>query len=88
MRDILDDYIESKIRLGEVCASVVTTGIITKLLDAAGLTDQVTSAFDWFVIVAALLWLSYFSAGRIHDWHDARKDKRYMTVKRSQEEVA
>ena len=84
----MDDYIESKIRIGEIGASVVVTGIITKLIDVAGLADQVTSAFDWFVIVAALLWLSYFSAGRIHDWHDARKDKRYMTVKRSQEEVA
>ncbi len=84
----MDDYIESKIRIGEVCVSVVTTGIITKLIDVAGLADQVTSAFDWFVIVAALLWLSYFSSGSIHDWYANRKESRYVTVRRREDEAA
>ena len=84
----MDDYIESKIRLGEICASVVTTGIITWLIDVTGLADQVTSAFDWFVIVAALLWLSYFSSGSIHDWYANRKESRYVTVRRREDEVA
>lgn len=84
----MDDYIESKIRLGEICASVVTTGIITWLIDVTGLADQVTSAFDWFAIVAALLWLSYFTAGSIHDWYSDRKEKRYVTVGSNQEDVA
>lgn len=88
MRDILDDYIESKIRIGEVCVSVVTTGIITKLIDVAGLADQVTSAFDWFAIVAAFLLLFYFTAGSIHDWYDNRKESRYVTVRRREDEVA
>lgn len=88
MRDILDDYIESKIRIGEIGASVVVTGIITKLIDVAGLADQVTSAFDWFVIVAALLWLSYFTSGSIHDWYANRKESRYVTVRRREDEVA
>ena len=83
MRDILDDYIESKIRIGEGCASVVATGIITKLIDVAGLADQVTSAFDWFVITAAIMWLSYFTAGSIRDWYITRKEKHYVTVPRS-----
>lgn len=88
MRDILDDYIESKIRIGEVVASVVTTGIITKLIDVAGLADQIDTAFDWFVIVAAIMWLSYFSVGSIHDWYVNRKDRHYVTVRRNREEVA
>ena len=88
MRDILDDYIESKIRIGEVVASVVATGIITKLIDAAGLADQIDTAFDWFVIVAAIMWLSYFTAGSIHDWYVNRKDRHYVTVRRIREEVA
>ena len=88
MRDILDDYIESKIRIGEVVASVVATGIITKLIDVAGLADQIDTAFDWFVIVAATMWLSYFTAGSIHDWYSKRKERRYVTVRRNREEAA
>jgi hypothetical protein len=88
MRDILDDYIESKVRIGEIGVAVVATGVITKLIDVAGLADQVTSAFEWFAIVAALLWLSYFAAGSIHDWYAERREKHYVTVKLDREDVA
>ncbi len=88
MRDILDDYIESRIRIGETCVAVVATGIIMKLIDVADLADQVTSAFDWFAVVAAILWLSYLTAGSIHDWYDEQKEKRYVTVKRNREDAA
>ena len=83
MRDILDDYIESNIRIGEIGASVIVTGIIAKILDASGMTDRITSAFDWFVIIASLMCLSYFTAGSIHDWYTNRKEKHYVTVPRS-----
>ena len=41
-----------------------------------------------FVIVAAIMLLSYFTAGSIHDWYANRKDRHYVTVRRNREEVA
>jgi putative copper export protein len=88
MRDIFDDYIEDKIRFGEICAAVVVTGVVTKLIDVAGLADQVTSAFDWFAIVTAVLLLSYFTAGSIHDAYDKHRESKYTTVYRKHQENA
>ena len=79
-RDILDDCMESKIRIGELCVAAGMTGFIAKLIDMGGLSDQINSAFDWFVVVLAVLWLSYCIAGSAHDVFDRIREKRYTTV--------
>ncbi len=89
-RDFLDDYIDGRIRGTELCVAVVLTGITAKLIDVAGLSDQVTSAVDWMVAVIAFCAMMYFTAAGIHDWFDARRDRKYHTVyaKKHQEDVA
>ena len=87
-RDILDDCIEGKIRGGEICAAAVMTTIASQIIDATGLADQIGSAFDWFVILAALAWLNYCIAGSIHDMYSAHRERRYVTVYRKRQEEA
>ena len=79
-RDILDDYIDGKIRGAEIVASVVMTAVITKVIDAAGLAEQIESAFEWFVIIAVVMWLCYCIAGSIHDMYDAHRERKYSTA--------
>ena len=79
-RDILDDCIDGRIRGGEMIAAVAMTTVVTKMLDAAGLCDQIDSAFDWFVILAAIAWLSYCIAGSVHDMYTKHRERRYTSI--------
>ncbi len=89
-RDFLDDYIDGRIRGKELCVAIVLTGITAKLIDVAGLSDQMTSAVDWMVAVIAFCAMMYFTVGGIHDWITERRERKYHTlyVKKHQEDVA
>ena len=88
MKDILDDYIESRFRYGEAIVAGIATGIIMKAIDAMGMADRIDNAFDWFVAIAAIALMSYFIAGSIHDVYDKHRESKYTVVHKKRQEDA